>query len=62
MGKLVVRFSSSQPWVYHFEASFGNGKPVPEGALPDFGEYISEVLWDWSACGADDPPDADIEY
>ena len=54
-GSLVVRFSSSQPYVFHFEALLTSGKPVPEDDLEAFTEYLWEVLEDWG--GADDPPD-----
>lgn len=54
-GGLVVRFSSSQPYVFHFEALLASGKPVPEDDLEEFTEYICKLLEDWG--GADDPPD-----
>ena len=59
-GALVVRFSSNQPYVFHFEALLANGKPVPEEEIEDFAEYVSEVLYDWG--GADDPPDPEFSF
>ena len=56
-GGLVVRFSSNQPYVFHFEALLASGKPIPEEELEEFTEYIWAVLYDWG--GADDPPDPD---
>lgn len=55
---LVVRFSSTQPYVFHFEAFLDNGEPVPERDIEEFADYVSEVLIDWG--GADDPPDPEI--
>lgn len=60
IGGLVVRFSSNQPYVFHFEAMLTNGKPVPEQDIEEFGEYIGEVLYDWG--GADDPPDPEFSF
>ena len=37
-GGLVVRFSSNQPYVFHFEALLASGKPVPEEDLNEFTE------------------------
>lgn len=55
-GGLVVRFSSNQPYVFHFEALLANGKPVPEERIAELADYVSTaVLCDWG--GADDPPD-----
>jgi hypothetical protein len=59
-GGLVVRFSSNQPYVFHFEALLANGKPVPEEDLEEFGEYVAAVLYDWG--GADDPPDPEFSF
>lgn len=56
-GALVVRFSSSQPWIFHFEATLANGKPVPEEAMDDFADFVAAVIYEWG--GADDPPDPD---
>lgn len=59
-GKLVVRFSSNQPYVFHFEAVLANGEPVPEEDIQEFADYVSEVLYDWG--GADDPPDLEFSF
>lgn len=59
-GSLVVRFSSNQPYVFHFKALLANGKPVPDKYIQEFGEYIAEILVDWR--GADDPPDPDFSF
>ena len=59
-GGLVVRFSSNQPYVFHFEALLANGKPVPEKDIEEFGEYVAAVLFDWG--GADDPPDPEFSF
>lgn len=59
-GGLVVRFSSSQPYVFHFEALLANGKPVPEEDIEKFGEYVAEILFNWG--GADDPPDPEFRF
>jgi hypothetical protein len=59
-GGLVVRFSSNQPYVFHFEALLASGKAVPEEDLEEFAEYVSEVLYDWG--GADDPPDPEFSF
>lgn len=59
-GSLVVRFSSNQPYVFHFKALLTNGKPVPEKYIQEFAEYISEILFDWG--GADDPPDPEFSF
>lgn len=59
-GGLVVRFSSNQPYVFHFEGLLANGEPVPEENIEEFGEYIAEVLFDWG--GADDPPDPEFSF
>jgi len=57
-GGLVVRFSSNQPYVFHFEAFLDNGEQVPEKDIDEFADYVLEVLIDWG--GADDPPDPEI--
>ena len=59
-GGLVVRFSSNQPYVFHFEAMLTNGKPVPEENIEEFGLYVAEMLFDWG--GADDPPDPEFRF
>lgn len=59
-GGLVVRFSSNQPYVFHFKALLANGKPVTEEDIQEFGEYIAEILFDWG--GADDPPDPEFSF
>jgi hypothetical protein len=59
-GELVVRFSSNQPYVFHFEALLSNGMPVPEDDIEEFGEYIAGILFDWG--GADDPPDPEFSF
>ncbi len=59
-GGLVVRFSSNQPYVFHFEALLANGKPVPEEDIEEFGDYIKQILYDWG--GADDPPDPEFSF
>ena len=57
-GRLVVRFSSNQPYVFHFEGFRINGDPVSEADVREFADYISEVLHDWA--GADDPPNPEF--
>ena len=59
-GGLVVRFSSNQPYVFHFLGLLTNGESVAEEDIEDFGMYISEVLFDWG--GADDPPDPEFSF
>jgi hypothetical protein len=59
-GGLVVRFSSNQPYVYHFEALLANGKPVPEEDIEEFGDYVAAILFDWG--GADDPPEQEFSF
>lgn len=60
VGGLVVRFSSNQPYVFHFEALLASGKPIPEECVQEFADYVSAVLYDWG--GADDPPDPDFSF
>lgn len=59
-GNLVVRFSSNQPYVFHFEATLADGTPVPEEYIKEFGEYVLALLHDWG--GADDPPDPEFNF
>ena len=59
-GELVVRFSSNQPYVFHFKGVLSNGKPIPEEAIHEFGEYIAAILSDWG--GADDPPNPEFGF
>lgn len=59
-GGLVVRFSSNQPYVFHFKAELAMGVPVPEEDIEEFGDYIVAVLYDWG--GADDSPDPEFSF
>lgn len=56
----MPRFSSNQPYVFHFKGVLSNGKPIPEEAIHEFGEYIAAILSDWG--GADDPPDPEFGF
>ena len=53
-GALVVRLSSNYQYMFHYEATLANGKPVPGKDIEEFGEFIVEVLDDWG--GRDDGP------
>lgn len=54
-GALVIRFSSNNTSVFHYEALRANGKPVHDKDIEEFMDYILDVLEEWE--GTDDPPD-----
>jgi hypothetical protein len=56
-GNVVVRFSSTHGYAFHYRATLVSGDVIPEQRMEEFERYAEAVLVDWE--GTDDQPDED---